>query len=445
MIYFSLMIFLLTACSEKEATSTEILTKVEKTHDALESVYVDTEYIDHVNGSLSYNTIERYDFAHGIFLQEIEKENAFLYKGQQETRFLVDGEEMDTSQKDYDAQNFKVSYDMETERNPFKQLKQFDAHFYDHFIVAEENGVYIFTYDGEDEQKASIVKGMMWSNSIQANDLAESYEELELTDVDLGISADVDKKTNRIERFEIYMKYSPPAQFDTHLVEHTTIHRYSKYNEVSPIEKPEIGDIPSPIAEITLPAHEIEQYEKEAGQYVDALIQATVFQNVGEYVKRVPGSQSEEKKREDGAFQQMFFRAIYEENTLDNIAEAGVTKAQVRAFTDAFLDALTITKYEIENTSLQSDDTIEVTVSIQGIDNNAINEKVGKVAMAKYESGQLKEEEFVDRNLALLMEAYQSLDETMKPRDAVVQVSRSEDGTYEVLFQDQYLTTFVQQ
>ena len=442
---------MLTACStdtEDIATPEEILTKVEEEHDAIESVVVQEEIIEHLDDSLSYVAIEKIDFKSGIISFEMENGKTFVYKDSEGIMIIVDGEHVDPALGNDEIQDFKFTYELKNQQNPFKQLKEFDEDFYKSLTMKEDEKNYTFTYNGNDEQKRTLIQGIVWSNHIQANSLADSYENLAIENADLEITALIDKNTNRIQMFEIYIKYSPPQEFNVQTVEFTKIDKYSKYNAVEVIEKPEVAasdtETKTNSEEVTMSDEEVAQAEQEASDYVDALIQATVFQDVEEYVSKAPGPQTEEEKREDGSMQQSFFREIYEQNTLGNMKGSGVTEDQVTEFAAAFMKALSMTTYEMTDSEMVADDAIRVTVSIRGFDNTQMNLDVEEKLIEEHEAGKIEDEELLNRNLELIIEAYNSNEELLEPREAVVDVMRSEEGTYTILLQDQYLLTFVQ-
>lgn len=449
--FFMLIVFILTACStntEETATPGEILTKVEEAHDGIESVFINEEVVEHLDDTLSYVATEEIDFTNGIISYGMKEANILVYKDNEGIIIMVDGERADVDPRNEDVQDFKFIYELENQKNPIKQLKEFDENFYESLTMKENKGSYTFTYNGNDEQKHALIQGIVWSNHIQANALADTYEKLDIADADLEITALIDKKTSRIQLFEIFIKYSPPEEFNTQSVEFTTINKYSKYNEVDAIEKPEVAasdtETDTNTEEVTMSDEEAAQAEQEASDYVDALIQATVFQDVEKYVSKAPGPQTEEEKREDGSMQQSFFREIYKQNTMENMKDSGVTEEQVTEFAAAFMKALSATTYEMADSKMVDDDTIQVTLSIRGFDNTQMNLDVEKTLIEEHEAGKIEDEDLLNRNLELIIEAYNSNDGLLDTREAVVDVIRSDEGTYTILLQDQYLLTFVQ-
>lgn len=446
-IFVMMIVVMLTACSTETkdiVTPEEILEKVEEEHDAIESVYVIEEVIEHLNESLSYVATEEIDFKNGIIYYDIEESNTIVYKDREGIMIILNGEHVDPALGNDEIQDFKFTYELKNQQNPLKQLTVFDENFYEHLTMTEDEDNYTFSYTGNDEQKKTLIQGIVWSNHIQANTLADSYENLAIEDTELEMTAVVDKETNRIQMFEIYIKYSPPSEFNTKTVEFTTINKYSKYNEVEAIEKPK--DVAMNVNEenVTLSEEEVEKAEKEASHYVDALIQATVFQDVEKYVSKVPGPQSEDEKREEGSMQQSFFREIYEQNTMENMKDFGVTEEQVKEFSAAFMKALSITSYEMIDSKMVADDEIRVTLSIRGFDNTNMNLKVEEKLIEEHEADKITDDELLNRNLELIIEAYNSNEDLLDPKETVVDVIRNDQGTYTVLLQDQYLQSFVQ-
>lgn len=438
------VLVIVTGCSDKSETPEEILKLVEKEHDQLKSVVIEQEQIEHLQDGLSYTATEQHDFENGIYLSVLDEGEVQVYNDKDGSLFVVNGEKIDQSHEGFIVQEFKMNYEIESQRNPLKQLKEFDDNIYSKFTLSNRGENNIFTYTGTDEEKATLVKGIVWSSYYQANSFTDSFQELDLNDVELKITAKTNKETNLLSSFDIYIKYSTPPQFNTRNVEYMTKNSYSQYNTVKAIEKPVVQEEAISEEGNGLSESEIALYEKEAGQYVDALIRATVFQDEIGYVELVPGNLSDEEKLDEGEMQKSFFSEIYKQNTMENMRDTGVTEEQVSAYAEAFLTALSKTKYGITKSHMQNDGTFQVTVSIQGINNSLLNDQVGEQLAAEYHAGKLSDDDLLNRNIELIIEAYNENVTILPPRDAIVDVMRNDDGAYLVFMQDQYLMMFVQ-
>ncbi|UAC48058.1 hypothetical protein K6959_15965 [Bacillus aquiflavi] len=214
---------------------------------------------------------------------------------------------------------------------------------------------------------------------------------------------------------------------------------YVQYNKVK-IEKPKVDDEKK--EEVTWSKEEKELYEQEAANYLDALIQATVYQNVEGYVEKVPGSQSIEEKQKDGEFQKNLFIGIYIENTKRNIP--GADDQQIEALANAFMNALKNTRYKVIGAKADKDHFFKVTLEIEGIDQAKLNHEVQMTLMDEMSKGSITQKDLSKRDFELQIEKYNGEIERLKPITISVDVIRNGNGSYMVLMQDQYLLTFVQ-
>src|SRR5699024_431050 len=104
---------------------------------------------------------------------------------------------------------------------------------------------------------------------------------------------------------------------------------------------------------------ELEDVEDDAADYLEALIEATVFQDEEKFVDKVPDTYPEDSKESDAEMQKEFFKETYIQNTLGNLAGTDVSEEDVEELADAFLHALSQTKYEvIEKDALDEDNIV---------------------------------------------------------------------------------------
>ncbi len=187
------------------------------------------------------------------------------------------------------------------------------------------------------------------------------------------------------------------------------------------------------------------KFAEEAGQYVDALIQTTVFQNEEHFVATDPSPRSEEKKLDEAIFQKETFVSFYVENTKKNYASLGVDLPQeiLDEMGANFMKALAQTKYRITDTRHSEEDNYKVTLSVEGFNHAALQDEATLPFMADYQAGKITVEELVMKQSKRLSELY-TKPLTLKPSTAYVDVLRNSDGSYAVLLQDQYLLSFAQ-
>src|SRR5699024_1435408 len=112
-------------------------------------------------------------------------------------------------------------------------------------------------------------------------------------------------------------------QMDDESEKEFSVHqKFEDYNKVDGIEQLEASsseeemeddptsDDTSGGSDEELDADTKEEMEKEAGEYVDALIQATIFQDQDGFVDAAPSSMSDEEKESAAKTQQEMFKEI---------------------------------------------------------------------------------------------------------------------------------------
>src|SRR5699024_3991395 len=107
------------------------------------------------------------------------------------------------------------------------------------------------------------------------------------------------------------------------------------------------------------------------------------------------------------------------------------------------LHALSQTKYEVIEKDALDEDNIVVTLSVEGIDDPAIYEEVENELGELYEEGEIDDDELDTKNIELLIEKYEDLEDLSSSLDVDVEVTKDTDGSYDVLLQDQFLQGFV--
>src|SRR5699024_2669687 len=101
------------------------------------------------------------------------------------------------------------------------------------------------------------------------------------------------------------------------------VHRYNKYDAIDDIVKMDVEEnvVDSDDSNATdVSDQDRSDLEKEASEYVDALILATVFQDADGFIEKAPDSMSDEDKKSEAEMQADFFKEIYIENTKNNLA-----------------------------------------------------------------------------------------------------------------------------
>src|SRR5699024_8023018 len=164
------------------------------------------------------------------------------------------------------------------------------------------------------------------------------------------------------------------------------------YNANGTPEKPVVTDEEQEAEEMTLSKEETKSNEAEAAAYVDASIQATVFQDEDKYVNKAPGSSKKEKENA-AEVQKTQFKELYLQNTKQDMEGANVTEEDIHDLADAFLGALSKTSYEVVGAKVQSDKEITVTLKVEGIDETALYLETSEELRSLYDEGEITEEE----------------------------------------------------
>src|SRR5699024_8132919 len=125
-------------------------------------------------------------------------------------------------------------------------------------------------------------------------------------------------------------------------------------------------------------------------------------------------------KESDAEMQKEVFKETYIQNTLGNLAGTDVSEEDVEELADAFLHALSQTKYEVVEKDAMDEDNIGVTLSVEGIDDPAIYKEVENELDELYEDGEIDDDELETKNIELLIEKYEDLEDLSSDRKSVV-------------------------
>lgn len=441
-------ILLLVGCGEP--TPGELLEKVEEAHKEIESVEVKFKEVSTEQTDVGIIQIDK---KNGISYQELDDMEIKLYKDEDGFKFSNEEELMDPTWLEVFELELDNSINMH--EDPYGYMKQFDSDLEEKFEIEVKDDEYILTYNGEKEDQQKLVEGLVNTN---ASFMEEGYgAELDLTDIqadDYELTITIDKETILIKEIDQKIDYSYKIEGEDYDFNDKITYTYTDYNEVE-IERPDFADEDEADEDededeedregASKEGEDTETIEKEAGEYLDALIQATVFQNAEEYAEKDPSSNSQDVKLEEGETQRDFFRAIYYSNTQANIEGYDVSDDAIENLTEAFMEAISITEYEIVSVDMFAEDDIVATVSVKGIDDQKVYaETHDKMEEIDVKEGFESQDDVAIKNLELLTEAYKNLDDVLDPVEVDVNIMRNEDGSYMVLLQDQYLAGFVQ-
>ncbi len=427
--------------SAKEQSVAEILKKTEEAHKDLESLEV--EFMESYEGGQDKG-VEKYDYKNSVgFLKY--NEGVVMYKDKDGFLLSLDGKTEAPQIEEKNVFAMKFDNQMSQHKNQIHYLKEFDSDLYEKFDMEDKDEHFILTYSGSDKDKLQLMQGFADTyNENLADVLGRDVEAKDLTVDKLTITVEINKDTNQIETFEEEMKYSQFVDGKNRDYDQKVVYEYSNYNDIDEIKKPDFtGDKTTKEKDKShaLSKKDEKKYEEEASAYVDALIQATVFQNVDKYMEKAPDSK--EDKKSDGQMQKNLFKDFYIQNTKQNMQGSSVSDKQINDLADAFLGALSKTKYEIVDVTVQTERDIAVTVSVEGIDDASIYQEAGQELKELYENEEIGKEELDAKNIEILIQKYNEVEALTEPKIVEVDVTRNQDS-YEVLMQDQYLAGFVQ-
>ena len=420
---------LLAGCSFGSVTSEEAIEESKEAMEDIESVEIkykekETDYTDSGIFQIDFkNDISRYDF------EELE---IAIYK--EDDKVLIEEPSGDVAEMEEATFNQDFAHRVDFLVDPFDTLEDFDEDFIDHFEVEKnkDKDELILTYVGDEEDEEisnDFGKGYIGFSlyGTEFNDHMDLIEEaIEINEVSFEMILDDSNYT--IKQMKWNMKYEENDE------KMNLKHQYSlsKYDDIEDIEALE-----ETTTSTSSPGNSDDVDPNEAASYLDALIQATIFQDADGFVDAAPESMSKEDSEEEGEVQRDFFREIYIENTKGNMDGTGVTDEQVEALADAFINALGETAYEIVDAEETGDGAVLVTVSVQGLDDTKIYADTDDILYELIESGEVTEDNFIDKNMDILTGMYEDADIL----DAVeVQVNVFKEGdNYLVPSQDEYL------
>lgn len=439
---FLFTIVFLTGCSFGTLSSKEVIEQVEEAMEDVESVEIKFK---EKRDNFTENGFFTLDMKKEVGLYELENMGMTVYYDGDD--ILV--QDISGSVERWDDFSYlkNVHEQVEFLQEPFELLQDFDEDVIDHIDVEKDKDKeeYVLTYGG-DEADEDVVKSFAisylafskYGNQYEA--MVDAMDDIEVNDVVFAMT--LHDEDYRIKSVKLKITY------DDHGEEYTLHDQYTyrKYDDVGKIKALK-EDAPKEKSESTGLLDKLGLGEKgdatgtvdvdEASAYVDALIKATVFQDAEGFVKAAPASISREDRESEAELQRDFFKEMYVENTKNNMEGSGVTDEQVEKLADAFLKGLSKTKYKIVHAEAGDEDTVIVTVSVEGLDDTKVYEDTDEKLMELAEDGEMTEENFIEKNMEVLTKMYD--DATILDAVEVEVTVMNSDGSYMVPLQDEFL------
>lgn len=422
-----------------ESSPSEVLRKAEEAHSELTGVEV--SFVEDYKEVTDTGSVI-IDIAGNESFITLEEENISIYINDDDTLVEYSSGEVESwgdSGVYADVENM-----VELEKNPLTYFKNIDNDIFDKFDMEKDKNQYILTYTGSEKDAEYLGKAITFNQLTGFDDFDETIDlldmEVELFDLKLFINS-ASFLVEKIEQQLTYKFEDDPDATDTKVV-----HEFKNYNDIGEIVRLEATTADGEglnkkddASTNNLKDEDKELYAKEAAEYVDALIQATVFQDADEFIKKAPKSMSEEDKKAEAEVQRDFFKEIYIQNTKDNMEGTGVTDDEINGLAEAFLKALSTTKYEIVDSEAISDEDFVITVSIQGIDDAQVYKDTEDQLYEVFKKEDISEDEIISKNMEILIQNYESVDSLLDAVEVKVDVTKEGEGSYLVMMQDQFL------
>ncbi|WP_152657969.1 DUF6612 family protein [Oceanobacillus sp. CFH 90083] len=317
-----------------------------------------------------------------------------------------------------------------------------DPDIHNKFDVETRDNDYVLTYNGNETDIEELGRAIIEQNTKYVT--AFSVTEIDQSDLSIdafSLEIMIEKETHQLQQVKQELAYTLD---DFSNIQNYT-HVYSNHNNAEQIEIPAVAaEAGGADSTEVLSDAERKALETEASAYLDALIQATVFQNAEEFINRAPDNYSEDEKKTEAETQRDFFKSTYIQNTEQNMQSANVTGEEIIELADAVMYALSTAEYEMVDAHAESTDNIIVTISVKGISDTSIYQETEQELIRLYEDGEITNDEIDSKNLEILIEKYHDIDELLDPVELDVHVMQDPAGTYVVLMQDQYLAGFIQ-
>lgn len=426
------VIFLLIGCGS--ITSEDAFEESKEAMEEIETVEI--TFKEATENNEDTGTI-KIDFDQDLALYEFdETEIEILLEGKNYITRGPDG----SFQSDEDAEEVEgMRRYIDFMKNPYEVLEDFDDELTEKFTAETEDDTVTLTYEGDEEDSHDFATFILLHlSSDEAEDVTEEdiedFMDYELDEIKVEIV--MDESNYLMQEMSIYMELE--ENDENHTLDNS--YTFDEYNEDLEIEKvaEEMKEEEKEMKEeeeALLEGSDVD--EDEAAEYLDALIQATVYQDRDGFVKAAPDYMTKEDSENEAEVQQVFFRQAYVDNTQLNMEGSGVTEDEVEDLTDAFLQALEKTEYEIAGAEAIDDEEVIVTVAVKGINDTKIYQDTDDEISELIESGELEEEDFISKNLEILIDMYDDV-EVLDETEVEVTVVKEGDN-YLVPVQDEYL------
>lgn len=443
---------LLSACGMP--SSEELTGDVKEAQEKVKNVQVKVNGKEEGSSDYKVNGVQEFDFKSkaGYINTKMNGEELKMYHDGDETLAVAGEESTKVQGEEKKYVKALINNARELQQNPIRYYQKYDKNLPNEFDVTEKDKEYVLTFNGDKDKKQKIVAGdakAYYKITNQGSDTAVDLDQIKGKDFSLVVT--IDKETKQIKKVVKNQSYSVKVDGKTENSKSKQTYTYT-YNQLDNVTKPKVeakSAAASKDSSTETPSKEKQAaYAKEAGQYVDALIQATVYQNTDQFVAKHPNQHDKKQVKEKGEFQKSSFVEFFETNFKGALSSlsSNITDEQLNEVSSAFLKALSSTKYTIKDAAYSAeDDAYVVQVEIQGFNDASVLAEVMTPLAEKYQAGELSNEQLVNELINGVAKRYREPVELLPAKTVPVHVVRNGEKDYEVLMQDEYLLTFAQQ
>jgi len=188
---------------------------------------------------------------------------------------------------------------------------------------------------------------------------------------------------------------------------------------------------------------QIEITPADAVAHLEAIIYASIYQDIDEYIKRDPSIKSEQEKRKDAEEHLEIFHTSNKDVITEFIKEIELADADVDRWVEAVFAGLSHTSFKVIDTKKVAENEFIVTLSISGIDEEQILYDTVQ-AMEKANLDTMTEDGFERIDMDILEQQYENSN-TLDPVEVDIEIIVSNQGEF---LTDVYTTpiydTFIQ-
>ena len=331
--------------------------------------------------------------------------------------------------------------------NPFEELSEFDRDIIEKFDVKEEIKEITLSYDSEDKGMNRFAKNYLFFYVFSAEYL-EEMDKLarDITIHDFSLEIILDAASYLPKQFKVKIIYEDFDIAPGEKMKVKNTYSYKNYDQIEDIPQLQMDETDNEDDIRTIDQENNEQIEitpADAVAHLEAIIYASIYQDIDEYIKRDPSIKSEQEKRKDGEEHLETFHASNKDVITEFIKEIELEDADVDRWVEAVFAGLSHTSFTVIDTKKVAENEFIVTLSISGIDEEQILYDTVQ-AMEKANLDTMTEDGFERIDMDILEQQYENSN-TLDPVEVDIEIIVSNQGKF---LTDVYTTpiydTFIQ-